>query len=97
MAEVAPDRKEVALASQREYVLMRRHINLCIIVKDLCIYFHSDRKDILQVQAEKLQLEKDLHGQIGGFGLFHHCTISSPIPHNCTPNTTSVSVIKMFF
>ena len=28
------------------------------------------------------------------WGLFHHCTISSPVPHNCTPNTTSDSVIK---
>jgi len=58
-------------------VLRRRHNNLSNIVKDVCINLHSARKDVLQEQAEKLQLEKDLHGQIGGFNLFLRQAIDS--------------------
>lgn len=69
MTEVASARREVARISQRELALRKRHNNLRKIVKDVRINLCSARKDILQVQAEKLQLENDLHGQIGGFDL----------------------------
>ncbi len=51
MTEVASARKEVALISQRELVIRRRHNNLSNIVKDVCINLHFAKKDILQVQA----------------------------------------------
>ena len=75
MAEVASARKEVALISQREMALRKRHNNLSNIVKDVQINLHSARKDVLQVQAEKLQLQKDLHGQIEGFNVVLHQAI----------------------